>query len=394
MPGFVFTADCHLSRLIWYRRPTLVGDSWAAFQALITYCITHAAPLIIGGDLFDKEQPDSESVVLFSREMERMAAAELPVYFTQGQHENARAPWAFCHPWPKHAHRQTFELPGVPGKFYGLDWQPLGVAAVALKEVPRDITWLVCHQVWLEHMGDHVTTPECAVADVPDNVRTILTGDYHVHQMTSYPTARGPQLLVSPGSLRPRNIADVQLPATAYHYDGGQFQTVLLPRRPAVVATLAGPDDIPAFLAAIAQVTQTDESNPLRHPFAVARFDGRAWPQAFDTLQKAVPPTCHLFPIDTALGVLQLATDDTGAPASMSGRPDAQALLRQVVTEVTRQRGQLDYADDILRLLLSAAAPSVAAGQYVTDLLNAQAPVAGSAATGVTNDAVVATSPA
>jgi hypothetical protein len=368
--GFVFTADCHLSRLIWQRRPTLVGDSWAAFSALIGYCVQEQAPLIIGGDLFDKAQPDSDSVVLFSREMQRMADARLPVYFTQGQHENARTPWALCHPWPQHVHGRTFQVPGVLGTFYGIDWQPLGVAAGALKAVPPDVTWLVTHQVWLEHMGDHITAPECSMLDVPAHVRYVLTGDYHVHQITAYPTTAGQQLLVSPGSLRPRNVADVQLPATAYHFNGSEFMTVSLPRRPAVVGTLAGPDDIPAFLTALSQAAAHAPDGLIGQPFAVARYDGQKWPQAYDTLQRAVPDSYHLFAIDTALGVLQMVTDAAGAPVTTSERPDARELLQRVVTTVAGSRGQADYVDDVLRLLLSTTAPSVAVSQYVADLLN------------------------
>lgn len=390
MAGFVFTADCHLSRLIWQRRPTLIGDSWAAFSALIGYCVQHQAPLIIGGDLFDKAQPDSDSVVLFSREMQRMADARLPVYFTQGQHENARTPWALCHPWPQHVHGQTFEIPGVAGKFYGLDWQPLGAAASVLKAVPTDITWLVTHQVWLEHMGDHVTAPECSIADVPANVRCVLTGDYHVHQITTYPTPVGQQLLVSPGSLRPRNVSDVQLPATAYHFDGSAFATVTLPRRPAVVATLTGPADIPAFLAAIAQAAPGPKTDWISQPFAVARYDGKAWPQAYDTLQRSVPPDCHLFAIDTGLGVLQLVTDAAGAPVTTSERPDARAMLQRVVTSVAGSRGQADYVDDVLRLLLSTTPPSVAVGQYVADLLNATPRADGDVPERIQSDAAAA----
>jgi len=376
MSGFVFTADCHLSRLIWNKRPTLVGDSWLAFTALVDHCVQQRAPLLIGGDLFDKTQPDSASVVMFSRAMDRMQQAGLPVWFTQGQHENATPPWASCHPHPRHAHGQLFELPGVHGKFYGLDWQPLGKAKDALRAVPPEATWLLCHQVWLEHMGDHITTPECSIADVPESVTCVLTGDYHVHQVTTHMTLRGMRYLVSPGALRPRNIADAHLPSTAYSVDGGapgpqSFSTVSLPKRPVVIGTVRTPADVSQLRNAVD--TRRTGDDVVGDPFVIARYSSRDWPDAYAVLMASMPSGCHLFPIDTADGVLQLVTDTTAPAIDAATRLDARQLLTAVVQRVTAERGVSDYASDVLELLLATNSPAQSVGAYIERHLSAPA---------------------
>ena len=90
MSGFVFSADWHLSFGTWAKHATLVGDSYHSLRQIVDYCIDVNCPLVAGGDLFDKPVPDPVSVSVMCREMDRMQAAGLPVYFIQGQHERVK----------------------------------------------------------------------------------------------------------------------------------------------------------------------------------------------------------------------------------------------------------------------------------------------------------------
>ena len=119
------------------------GDSYHSLAQIVDYCIEHNLPLIAGGDLFDKPDPDPVSVNVMCREMDKMRDANLPVYFIQGQHErvrrdlgdgHGRPEWMHVHSWPTHVHEQTFEIDGVT--FYGLDWTPKEHIADAFHNIP------------------------------------------------------------------------------------------------------------------------------------------------------------------------------------------------------------------------------------------------------------------
>jgi hypothetical protein len=202
-PLFVFAADLHLSKLVWSGRPDIADDSYRAMSQVVDTALRHRVPLVLGGDLFDKRKPDSESVAVAYENLERMARENLPVYFNQGQHDMADPPWLTIHPWPKHIHKQSFELAGY--QFYGLDWQPAGVLQTELAQIPPRTTFLVAHQVWKEHMGG-IGNPEGSVSEVP-HALFLLTGDYHHTQITEWPNANGQKMsVVSPGSTHMRAI--------------------------------------------------------------------------------------------------------------------------------------------------------------------------------------------
>jgi len=214
---FVHSSDWHLSTLTWKHRVTLTGDSLFSLQQLVDFCIDNGCPLIAAGDLFDSESPDSGAVAGMCRQMDRMQAAGLPVFFTQGQHERRYPPWMSVHPHPTHVHQAAFGIAGM--RFYGLDWTAGAEVQSEFAKIPDDTDILVCHQVWSEHMGS-LTNPECSVRDVP-YARYILTGDYHQHQVTTHDTSRGPVTMFSAGSMSMRNLAEPPEKMFWYCFDGG-----------------------------------------------------------------------------------------------------------------------------------------------------------------------------
>jgi DNA repair exonuclease SbcCD nuclease subunit len=214
MSGFVFSADWHLSFGTWANHPTLVGDPYHSLNQIIDYCIEKNCPLIAGGDLFDKPVPDPVSVSVMCREMDRMQAEGLPVYFIQGQHERVKrsamdatglggaAEWMSVHAWPTHVHKQTFTIEGQ--QFYGLDWTPPDRIEEELAAIPEGTYFLVCHQVWREFMGDTVCQPECNLGMVP-TAREVLTGDFHETLSASDGAYK---VMHSPGSISMRSMGE------------------------------------------------------------------------------------------------------------------------------------------------------------------------------------------
>ncbi|ANS04997.1 hypothetical protein [uncultured Mediterranean phage] len=205
------------------------GDSYHSLAQIVDYCIEHNLPLIAGGDLFDKPDPDPVSVNVMCREMDKMRDANLPVYFIQGQHErvrrdlgddHGRPEWMHVHSWPTHVHEQTFEIDGVT--FYGLDWTPKEHIEDAFDNIPDSASVLVAHQVWSEFMGEWIPS-ECELSMLharAPQISRVLTGDFHEHTIERYPRAEQEAVaaeitMYSPGSISMRSIAE---PSNKFFY--------------------------------------------------------------------------------------------------------------------------------------------------------------------------------
>jgi DNA repair exonuclease SbcCD nuclease subunit len=90
----VFAADLHLSPTIWVDLPKLRGDSYDAFRQIVDYCLVNKVDaLLLGGDIFHRSTPDSESVLVFKHEVTKLREADIPVLAIQGQHDRSEPPW-------------------------------------------------------------------------------------------------------------------------------------------------------------------------------------------------------------------------------------------------------------------------------------------------------------
>lgn len=198
-PLFVFTADLHLEDGAWSTRPGIYGDAYYSFNQIINYCVEHRLPLILGGDVLEKKSNSARPIAQLCAGLSRMQAANLDVYYIQGNHEYDRhAPWLSVHNWSRHIHKQTTTIGGV--NVYGLDWLPRGEIQAAFKEVPADTDILIVHQVWKDFMGNLGRT-ECELTDV-HHVETVLAGDFHVTKTVESVNAQGrPIRMLSPGSI-------------------------------------------------------------------------------------------------------------------------------------------------------------------------------------------------
>lgn len=205
-PLFVFCADLHLADGAWTSRPAIYGDSYYSLAQIIDYCVAQSLPLVIGGDVLDVKKNSARPVQQLCAQMSRMAAANLPVYYIQGQHELDRnVTWLSVHPWPVNVNKTSFTIAGV--NLYGVDWLPRGEIQEAFKQVPPDTDVLVCHQVWKDFMKN-VGRPECHLGDV-HHVKFVLSGDFHVTTVETAPNAQGePTQLVSTGSTCMQDISE------------------------------------------------------------------------------------------------------------------------------------------------------------------------------------------
>lgn len=303
-PLFVFCADLHLDDGAWTTRPTIYGDAYYSFDQIIDYCIGRGLPLVLGGDVLERKQNLARPIAKMCAALSRMATAQLPVYFIQGNHEYDRnAPWLSVHPWPIHLHGQSFEAGGR--LVYGLDWLPKGEIQTAFESVPSQTDILITHQVWKDFMGSLGRT-ECELTDV-HHVQTVLAGDFHVTKTVESQNAQGqPIKMLSPGSTAMQDMGETHEKSFfVIGDDHGEivFKSVPLKTRRAVhfvVKTAAELDDFcavgfPQALAACAQYAQEQRlPEHICKPLLRVKFDKQV-PDAYLRVVTTVGEAAHLF---------------------------------------------------------------------------------------------------
>lgn len=310
-PMFVFTADLHLEDGAWSTRPGVYGDAYYSFAQIIDYCIENKLPLILGGDVLEKKSNSARPIAKLCEGLSRMQAANVPVYYIQGNHEYDRnAPWLSVHPWPVHIHKQTVEIKGH--SVYGLDWLPRGEIQAALKEVPSGTHILITHQVWDDLMKGLGRT-ECSIADV-HNVSTILAGDFHVTTTVYGINADGLRTeLLSPGSICMQDCGEAPdkfffvicrrpesgIPLdSVFHFEQKPLETrrffnYVVKDQEHLDRLCAG--DLATDIAYLADKTTPGmRSAGIDKPLVRIKFDKRL-PDAFLRLTTTAGDSCHLF---------------------------------------------------------------------------------------------------
>lgn len=354
MSGFVFSADWHLSDRTWAHRPRLSGDAEFSLWQIILFCLEHRLPLIAAGDLFDKDGPDPTAVGGLIRSMDAMQAAGLPVYYIQGQHERSDSPWLGIHKHPTHVDGELFHISGVTGDFYGLDWTPAGQIQDRLTAVPPSVRFLVCHQVWQEHMGS-LCHPECDISMVPASVRAVLTGDYHKHQIIEPAAGR---FMVSPGSISIRNLAE-PVEKAFWHFDGASFRSIPLCTRPVIRRTVVNEAQLADFMTDLAITRAGLRRGDVRildgEPICHVQFSDEL-PNAYSRITQAAGES-HLFLDEIGKGVKPEAVEVAyaGDDVTLLG------CLREVLPSDS------DLIPDVAGLLGSLKSPAVAVQELVAN---------------------------
>ncbi len=203
-PLFCFTADTHLDICRSVRHPAMRGDSRFAFSQIVTYCVEHSLPLLLGGDIFDKPRPDPGTVRFALDELRRMQTAGLPVYFVQGDHDiDPVQPWPALSDASTHLHQRVVNFPGGI-VVWGQDFVPRAHAAEAFGMVPETANVLLTHISWSDLRRIGATHADLTM--VP-HVHHVLTGDYHVACDVTATGASGQTIIaISPGSTNSRAL--------------------------------------------------------------------------------------------------------------------------------------------------------------------------------------------
>ena len=198
------TSDLHLSDKIWKNEP-IWGDSYYSWRQIVDLAIDHECDgVILAGDLLDKQINVSKPVKALVDGLRQLAVNDIEVYYNQGQHEYQEAPWMSLDESVIWFRDESFSL--GPLQFAGCDFQDAeGLALYLQSDEAKKADVLVCHQVWLEFMGEECK-PQGSFYDIPENVKYLITGDYHESICQKY----GHLTVISPGSTHLRSISETQ----------------------------------------------------------------------------------------------------------------------------------------------------------------------------------------
>lgn len=304
-PLFVFCADLHLEDGAWSSKPAIYGDAYYSFDQIVEYCIAHKLPLIMAGDILERKQNQSRPISKLCHGLSRLQHAQVPVYYTQGNHEYDRhAPWLSIHPWPIHLHDTGVMFHDVA--VWGLDWLPKGEIQDAFKTlVPADTDILITHQVWKDFMGN-IGRTECELTDV-HHAQVVLSGDFHVTKVVEGVNAQGkPIKMLSPGSTAMQDMSEDQQKhffVICEHEGQIVFEPKKLKTRGAINYVVKDVDTLDQLCAggfsndigALVQIAQEGGYHPDVHkPLVKVKFDKHI-PDAFMRVTTSVGDSAHLF---------------------------------------------------------------------------------------------------
>lgn len=316
IPLAVVTGDTHLAKTVWQKHQDLAGDSYRAFEHVVGEAISRRLPLILLGDNFDKQRPDSETVAFFCSQMDRMAASRLATYFIQGNHDYAVPAWPMVHSWPTWAHRREFQLAGTT--FYGLDYTPRDRLDEELATVPAQTQVLLMHQAWQEMVPYGAS--DGSFKQIPF-AGLLLTGDYHVSgPWIGVGKQEQPLNVLSPGSTCMQSLSESpsKLCFQLNRTDAGVLyhEPIAIPHRMFIDLRINTPAELDNVLAEFSQRGRhgaTTDKPIVRLRFADTIAD------AYDRILAICRDDYHLFPEPQHAEVeqIQVAVAD-GAPASTS----------------------------------------------------------------------------
>lgn len=225
------------------------GDEEHAFVQIVDAAVASKVEYVmLAGDLLDKQSNRARVVTFLYQQLDRLEAAGIEVWYTQGQHDFDDPPWFSGHRWARHLHKKTPAYGGV--KFYGLDWQPFGKLQEELAEIPDDVDFLVCHQVWANWMGD-IAAPQGSFEQIPEHVKYVQTGDLHQWKLEQRKNAGGRKMTVlSTGATTQQKIDEPPEHHYALFWPDGRLEKKTLTSRVMIDSSLMTQDkDVEQFMA-------------------------------------------------------------------------------------------------------------------------------------------------
>lgn len=271
------------------------GDEEHAFTQLVDRAIELKVKyLMLAGDLLDKQSNRARVIAFLYKQLDRCEEAGIEVLYTQGQHDFDDPPWFSGHRWPQHLHRKVRTFDGVG--FYGLDWQPFGKLQEELAEIPDDVSWLICHQVWANWMGD-IAAPQGSFEQIPDFIQYVQTGDLHQWKLEQRKNSGGKKMTVlGTGATTQQKIDEPSTHHYALWWPDGRIEKKTLNSRVMFDSSLMTQDkDLEVFMAELEPTLESayqkaaamDLPDALHKPYFRVNFNAKL-PDVVRRVEKAV----------------------------------------------------------------------------------------------------------
>ena len=224
--SFVFASDLHLKPASSYRKTLLVGDAYYALKQIEQYILDHGvSTLILGGDVYDSNQPAGESSNLVSALVRNLTAHNVKVFYIEGNHDRINPnPYLVKQYRVEHrllsssgAQRLGTGLHEIDGMvFQGIDYCP----SDKLHEKLQTMHWcdVLCIHAGFRHLIGFEDAYDLEKKDIPDTVKqAVLVG--HIHVADSHQMENGVSIHSS-GSTWPWRIDEAQKKHGFLHFDG------------------------------------------------------------------------------------------------------------------------------------------------------------------------------
>lgn len=210
MTKLLVASDLHLSDRIW-KHKAIEGDSYFSWEQIVDFAINYkVSGVVLAGDILDKQVNLSRPIQELLKGIKKLADKNIHVYFNQGQHEYQENPWMLIASMNNVTwlHNKIIDFHGW--NLVGCDYQNeerLKTFLQSSTAMAADI--LICHQVWLEFMGENAK-PQGSFADIPQSVSYLITGDYHEHIVTKVERNDSDLIVLSPGSTHLRSLSETE----------------------------------------------------------------------------------------------------------------------------------------------------------------------------------------
>ncbi len=346
-----------------------LGDEEFAFEQIVDAAISHdVAYVALAGDLLDKQSNRAHVVTFFCEQIERLREHDIPVMYTQGQHDLDDPPWFSAHKNTVHMHRRTRECRGI--KFYGIDWQPFGKLQQELADIPDSTDFLLMHQVWANWMGE-VAAPQGSFEQIPGHISFLHTGDLHQWKLEERKNnAGGNMTVLSTGATTQQKIDEPTQHYYALFRADGSFERKRLRSRVMLDSSLltqaAELDkfiaDLPGLLTDAAREASVLKLPPaLQRPYLRVSFNSNL----HDTVRRV-----ERIVKDRAIVTFkQLIPEEKRQAYARAKRTDGKAVTPLSVLDEEVNKKDLPRTYELVARLLQAPDPEIAFAQWRSEFL-------------------------
>lgn len=222
--SFIWLSDLHTKPAHSYRKTLLSGDAFFALDQIQSWALSSTAnSVILGGDVYDSNQPQGESINRMAEFIAALKARGITVYYIEGNHDRVnRNPYL-----PKkyyNEHRLLSSIGAVPlGRqeidglvFQGIDYCPTDKLHQQLETLEEcDV---LCLHAGFRHLLGFEDAYDLTKEDIPKTVlQAVLVG--HIHTADSHQTEGG-VAIHSSGSTWVWRVDEAERKHGFLHFDG------------------------------------------------------------------------------------------------------------------------------------------------------------------------------